>query len=96
MALILKEKEFSNGLVLNNVYCKILDLACNKDTINYRVGFYANKELRVENKQVIEVENFSCNHDVSNIAKNSLKQAYEHLKSVNGYEEAIDDFTENE
>lgn len=91
MALILTNKSFNNGLTLENVYCKVTDVSCNKEKITFNVGIYVNKETKEKGSVTLENKNYSCTHDVSETSRNSIKQAYDYLKTLEEYKNAIDD-----
>lgn len=90
MALILK-KELENGITLNESYHKISSISCNSNVIDFNVEIYKDKEARENNKKVVECKNYRCSHDVTNTSVNSIRQAYEHLKTLDEYKLAIDD-----
>lgn len=89
MALILK-KELESGLILEEAYCKVEEINANKEKMNFYLSTYLNKEARDNNKAPLETRFYSCNHNVL-VNKNSIRQAYMYLKSLEDFSEAIDD-----
>lgn len=89
MGLILT-KEMNTGLILEEAYCKVEEITANKEKMNFYLGVYLNKEARENNKAPLETKFYSCEHNV-NTSKNSIKQAYVYLKSLEEYSNAIDD-----
>lgn len=90
MALILK-KELESGLVIEDSYCKVMEVICTKNSMSFYVGVFVNKEMRELNKAPIKSLNYNCEHNSSNNSYNSIKQAYEYLKTLDEYKSAIDD-----
>lgn len=93
MALILK-KELENGITLNESYHKISSVSCTSNVIDFNVEIYKDKEARENNKKAVEIKSFRCSHDVTNTSVNSIKQAYEYLKTLDEYSNSIDDLEE--
>lgn len=89
MALILK-KELESGLILEEAYCKVEEINANKEKMNFYLSIYLNKEARNNNKIPLESKFYSCDHDVY-MNRNTIKQAYMYLKSLEDYNNAIDD-----
>lgn len=89
MALIIK-KVMNTGIVAEDSYCKVEEINANKDSMNFYLGIYLNKVARNSNKSPLETILYTCNHDI-NTNKNSIKQAYEYLKTLEEYKNAIDD-----
>lgn len=90
MALILN-KELDSGIVLDKSYHKISSLTCTANIIDFVVEIYKDKEARQNNKKAIECKSYRCSHDVTNESFNSIKQAYEYLKTLSEYKNSEDD-----
>ena len=91
MALKLKEKNFSNGLVLNNIYCKIGEIGGTKEQINGKIFYYLNEESRLQGKDALDVFYFSFKPDLSEFSKNFFVQSYIYLKeNVEDFKNSID------
>ena len=92
MALILK-KEMETGLIVEEAYCKVEEINANKERMNFYLNIYLNKEARDNNKTPLETKFYSCEHSVLT-AENSIKQAYNHLKTLEEFKDSIDDLDE--
>ena len=92
MALILK-KEMNTGFVLDNAYCKVEEINANKERMNFYLNIYLNKESRDNNKIPLETKFYSCEHSVLT-SENSIRQAYNHLKTLDEFKNSIDDLDE--
>lgn len=92
MALILK-KEMDTGLILENAYCKVEEVNTNKEKMNFYLGIYLNKDARDNCKLPLETKLYTCGHDIK-IEQNSIRQAYEYLKELDEFSNAIDDLEE--
>lgn len=92
MALILK-KEMDTGLVVDNVYCKVEEINANKEKMNFYLGIYLNKDARSNSKTPLETKFYTCDHDVL-VNENSIKQAYNYLKTLEEFKNAADDLGE--
>lgn len=92
MALILK-KEMDTGVVLENAYCKVEEVTANKEKMNFYLGIYLNKVARNNDKTPLETKFYSCEHNVL-VNENSIRQAYNYLKTLDEFENAVDDLGE--
>ena len=91
MGLILKEKTFTNGVHLQNVYCRIGGIGGCKNQMSYTIRYYANQDARLSNKDYIEEITKDFIPDVSDNAANIFKQCYDDLKSTDGeFLDAVD------
>lgn len=91
MALILENKELETGIILENSYIRVTEVHCDKDNLNFIVGIYKDKDARQEGKRVILTKSYSCKHYVDSESYNSIKQAYEYLKTLEEFKDSIDD-----
>lgn len=92
MALILK-KEMEYGLILDHAYCKVEEITANKEKMNFYLGIYLNKEARDNNKTPLERKFYYCDHNVL-VNENSIRQAYNSLKTLEEFKNATDDLGE--
>lgn len=81
MGLRIQQKEFKNGLLLNNVYCKISHIAGNQTEVHATIFYYINQDARTDDKCHLEEKTFTFIHDNNENALNIFKQAYEYLKT---------------
>lgn len=93
MALI-KKLEMKNGIILDDAYFKISGTNCTKEFMNFTVDVYKNKESRESGKLQVDSISYTCKHDTLDGSVNSIKQAYNHLKTLTDYESAIDDLSD--
>ena len=58
--------------------------------MSFHLSVYLNKEARNNNKIPFQTKIFSCEHNLE-LEENSIKQAYNYLKTLDEYKESIDD-----
>lgn len=98
MALELDYEHEELGVILPNVYAKIarasFDNMENNEGVNvrYTVKLYKNEEAKEDGKHPFDGESFITTLDIGNgkTQYNLLKQCYLHLKTQEGFTEAID------
>jgi len=86
------------GLTLENVYAKIARVSFeNMDNdegihVQYTVRFYKNEEAKENEEPPFGGEHFSTTLNIDNAKTqhNLLKQCYLHLKTMDGFTDAID------
>lgn len=81
MGLILKHKDFNNGVVLENVYCKVDAVSGDKEKIAYSIKYYASTDAREKELHHLCIESKSFISDISDVAPNIFKQCYADLKT---------------
>ncbi|MDR7237111.1 hypothetical protein [Neobacillus drentensis] len=102
MALI-KEKQFNNGIALPEAYYKVsrLDLNLVEQTAYVTINMYKDKNTRLLNLQPIDsvvipiykesfISLFSID-ETNKIGVNSIKQCYKFLKTLDDFNDALDD-----
>lgn len=82
MALLIKNKEFK-GLVIDEVYCKIWKFEGDKSTLSFGLSIQVNKE-----EERLDSYTFVCPYNIDGI--NPIAQAYEYLKTLDEYSDAVD------
>jgi hypothetical protein len=73
-------QEFS---IFENAYLKVTSFSGSKETISFNLGAFKEK-----NGVLLQKQEFVIPHDLEGF--NPLKQAYEHLKSLPEFSDAID------
>jgi len=98
MALELDYEHKELGVILPNVYAKIarasFDNMENNDgvIVEYKVKFYKNESAKEDGEHPFSGKRFTTTLDIGNgkTQYNLLKQCYLHLKTQEGFTEAID------
>lgn len=91
MGLKLSRKDFHNGVILNDVYCKIDSVSGNKERISYTVNYYANIEARMNELNSLSGKTRSFIPDNTDNAENIFIQCYQDLKANDDeFKDAID------
>jgi len=82
----------STGLEIENAYIRIDEYSCMDSTINARIRAYVSKEMQQQGKSFIEgtEEIITFDGDYSDEAVNTKKQIYEHMKTLEKYQDAVD------
>lgn len=90
MALLLNNYRLSNGLVSNYAYIKIDTINGDKENLNIDIKVYVSRDASQNGTPYIEqiYERFSP--DTTAVSLNYHKQAYEYLKTLEKYFDAID------
>lgn len=89
---IIKELELKSGIKVENAYFMVSNVTCDKTFMEFTVNVFKDKASRNENRTTIDNLKFICNHDISINSSNVIKQAYEYMKTLDEYKNAIDDF----
>lgn len=81
MGVVIKSKDFNNGIVLNDVYCMVDTINGSKNCIMYSVKYYASIDARINGlNSICEISRtFQPNND--DAAQNIFKQCYTDLKT---------------
>lgn len=87
---LIRSVKLNNGLEVYNAYYRLNSLSGDKDNIEFVMHGYASKSLRNEGAGRIDEEYYSFTPDTSEDATNFIKQAYEYLKTLPEYADAID------
>lgn len=90
--------EHELGFTMNGMYAKIVRLSLESEdnsegiTVNYTVKYYKNETARQEGESPFGGRSFTMPLDIGNAKTqyNLLKQCYLHLKTQEGFTEAID------
>lgn len=80
------EKNFQTvyGINISNAYCRVDNIVINsKIKLSFLLKIYADKTAKE-----IQSEVFNCDYDIA--GENPLKQAYEHLKKLPEFADAVD------
>lgn len=82
----------ATGLEIQNAYIRIDEYSCFENTVNARVRAYISKDMQISGKAFIsgseDIITMEC--DYSDIATNTKKQIYTHMKTLDKYSTAID------
>lgn len=89
MALVM-ERDTGYGISLEEAYIKVENTSGNKELLYITVLVFLNDTARKEGKSPIEQYSYSFVPKVTDDAPNYHKQAYEYLKSLPEYADAID------
>lgn len=90
MALSINNYLLKNGLIAPTTYIIVDYLNGTQNTINFNVNTFISKKAKEEHSQPIEFQTFQFESDTTDSALNIFKQAYEHLKSLDQYKNAMD------
>ena len=71
------------GLTVTDGYLRVSDVRGTKNSLAYVISFQANAD-----NDALRQESFSFAPDMN--GANFIKQAYEHLKTLEGYKDAVD------
>ena len=90
--------ETEHGMTLEGAYAKITDVSFDNRQndegveVRFHVGVYVSESAKEEDKPAIARHDFIMPLDVSNAKTqyNVLKQGYLHLKTMDGFTDAID------
>ena len=90
--------ETDYGITLDSAYAKITDVSFDNRQndegveVRFHVGVYVSESAKEEDKPALAGYGFSMPLDVSNAKTqyNVLKQGYLHLKTMDGFTDAID------
>ena len=90
--------ETDYGITLDSAYAKITDVSFDNRQndegvlIHFHVSIYVNESAKEEDKPALAGYGFTMPLDVSNAKTqyNLLKQGYLHLKTMDGFTDAID------
>jgi len=80
---------FTNGLVCDNAYIKILSVGGGKENAVIELAVFKDKSYS-DNNNFIEKEYFNFVPSVAENAPNFIKQAYEYLKSLPEFVGVVD------
>lgn len=80
----------NNGLVVENAYIRIAEIAGNKHFLNLIVHSYISQQAFQEGKTFLEQKLYSFIPSVEEGVTNFIKQGYEYLKTLEEYQDAID------
>lgn len=72
-----------SGIAVSQTYCRVGLVSLTKDTLNFSLMFYADKE-----KAPFEKKTFTSVYDLN--GANPIKQAYLHLKTKSEFSDAED------
>lgn len=78
------------GIIINDAYGKIINLSGTKDKVTYTVAFFVNSELAQDDSNAFNSLRYSFVPLQTENSDRWDKQAYEHLKTLPEYVNAID------
>lgn len=84
-----KTIETSSGIVCERAYGKITGVGGSKEKAIIELKFYKDINASID-KDPLSQNNYEFVPETSDDASNWIKQAYEHLKTLNEYLDAID------
>lgn len=87
---LIKDVRTASGILVRNAYFRIDTININKESCNLSLLSYISREAFVEGKAYITSENYTFKAVISDEAPNLFKQAYNHLKLNEGFEDAED------
>lgn len=90
MALSMPVLELENGLTVTNSYVLIYSFSGNNTQMNIELRFYMNKEASREGKTPLKIKGYTLTINRTEDAKNYHKQAYEYLKTLAEFSNAVD------
>lgn len=77
------KKVFGQDVAIKNVYIEVNEIQGNKKEANILVNFYSEDKT-----EIIEVKSYTYNLSLE--GDNFIKQAYEHLKTLDEFKDAED------
>jgi hypothetical protein len=80
-----KDITTSNGLTASNAYLRVENLTLmSKNIIRFSLKSYVSSDV----SEPIKTEVFACDYDIA--GENPIKQAYDHLKTIDQFDGAVD------
>lgn len=80
----------NNGLTMGNAYIRIDTVSGYKGGLDVNVNSYISQQDFIDGKGYLEKKIYNFVPSVEDTAPNFIKQAYEHLKTLPEYVDAID------
>lgn len=90
MALTIPNLNLESGICINNSYARVSTIGGDKNSLIINLCAYLDKEAFLDGKDFIKQSTFQFTPDVSDESNNFIKQAYDYLKTLPGYEDAVD------
>lgn len=81
------------GITVENAYYRIDEYSCSStNVVNARVRAYVSRDAQREGKTFLEGSEFiaTITGDYTDSAVNPKKQIYEHIKTLDGFEDSVD------
>lgn len=94
---LLVSVQLDSGMTISNSYAKIGSFSGDKNLLSIELQFFLDKEKADSNNySPMTVKVYSFTPSVADDSNNWLKQAYEYLKTLDEYQNAIDVFEEGQ
>ena len=85
-----KDVTLESGLIVENAYIRITEIAGNKHQLNIIVNSYISQQAFQDGKTFLEQKLYSFTPSVEEGSPNFIKQGYEFLKTLKEYQDAVD------
>ncbi|WP_242300242.1 hypothetical protein [Bacillus cereus group sp. BfR-BA-01448] len=83
-------KNLPSGIIVNGSYARISNVFGTKNNLMFSIDYFMSREADKEGKSSFYQESFQFTPDVKDDAVNIFKQAYRYVKTVDGFQSAID------
>lgn len=80
----------STGIDVTNAYIRVDTVAGYKGRIDTSVNYYVSKQEFIDGKGYVQQQMFAFVPDIADGSANFIAQAYEHLKTLPEFADAID------
>ncbi|MCC2381214.1 hypothetical protein LKM00_27865 [Bacillus wiedmannii] len=86
---LLVDKVINNGIEVRNVYARVDTIQGNKDKIEFSLNYYVNREQYKGGFGYLKQELYSYKPNVLDTSANFFKQAYDFLKTLDEFKNAL-------
>ncbi|MED3932977.1 hypothetical protein [Priestia megaterium] len=81
---------FETGVIAEQAYSRIENLSGTKKSLTFSLAIYLDQQAFSDGKESLKISFFTFSPSVEDSSPNFIKQGYEYLKTLPGFQDAID------